>query len=184
MPINVLQQRGAVLAFSLVMLLLLTLVGVSMIQQNKQELGMAGNARQQTQALATAEADMARAEAVIDGLRYTDKANHLCQPTSGENDPNQLDEGDELIAGVSTITGTYCLLDYLVAASGGDEQQCTYTNGERDDTSACDRLSNTGTGTGAGCSSEIYTLLTTVTDSQGSHRTLESKYAVNCRGNF
>ena len=53
------QQRGAILAFSLVMLLLLTLAGTRMIQQNKQQLQIAGNARLVTQAFADTEAVLA-----------------------------------------------------------------------------------------------------------------------------
>jgi hypothetical protein len=53
------KQNGAVLAFSLVMLLLLTLAGTRMIQQNKQQLEMANNARLLTQAFADGEGFLA-----------------------------------------------------------------------------------------------------------------------------
>ena len=58
-------QRGAVLIFTLLMLLLLTLSGVSMIEQNKQQIAMMRNSRQQNQTLARAEQLLAQAENAI-----------------------------------------------------------------------------------------------------------------------
>lgn len=66
-------QNGAVLAFSLVMLLLLTLAATRMIQQNKQQLEISNNARLLTQEFANAEGFLANVKnlinsgAVIDG---------------------------------------------------------------------------------------------------------------------
>lgn len=65
-------QRGAVLAFSLVMLLLLTLAATRMIQLNKQQLEMANNARLMTQEFANAEGVLAEAENLVE----TDIAHH------------------------------------------------------------------------------------------------------------
>lgn len=59
------RQRGAVLVFSLIILLLLTLISVSMIQQNKQELAMTGGVMNQTKALASAEVALSKAESAI-----------------------------------------------------------------------------------------------------------------------
>ncbi len=64
-----LKQRGAVLAFALVMLVLLTLVATSMIQQNKLELQVSQNSREQTQTFANAEAILAQAKNDIDTFR-------------------------------------------------------------------------------------------------------------------
>jgi Tfp pilus assembly protein PilX len=72
--IQTLNQKGAVLIFSLVMLLLLTLVSVSMIQQNKQELAMTGNTLEQTKSLARAETDLASAQVWIDHQRLNPSA--------------------------------------------------------------------------------------------------------------
>ncbi len=69
------QQRGAILAFSLVMLLLLTLAGTRMIQQNKQQLQMAGNARLLTQAFADTEAVLANAKNIINTYPSHDNNN-------------------------------------------------------------------------------------------------------------
>ncbi len=62
---NFKKQRGAVLAFSLVMLLLLTLAGTRMIQQNKQQLAMANNMRISAQEFANAESILANAKTQI-----------------------------------------------------------------------------------------------------------------------
>lgn len=180
---NVFKQRGAVLAFSLVMLLLLTLVGVSMIQQNKQQFGMANNTLQQTQALATVEAELLRAETIIDGMRYDltggkTKANHQCKALP------QLDE-ETVITPAATVKEVYCLV-----WTGGAEQRCLYNNGVRDldnpqpPNNACIRLNQAGSGNGDindRCPIEIYTLHTTFSDGNtGAQRTIESKYAVDC----
>lgn len=84
------KQNGAVLAFSLVMLLLLTLAGTRMIQQNKQQLEMANNARLLTQAFADGEGFLADAKNTINtwtqhidptGLAINSKI-HQCLPTN------------------------------------------------------------------------------------------------------
>ena len=69
---NFKQQRGAVLAFSLVMLLLLTLAGTGMIQQNKQQLKMANNMRVSTQEFANAESILPNPKATCSATRTTD----------------------------------------------------------------------------------------------------------------
>ncbi len=66
------QQRGAVLAFSLVMLLLLTLAGTRMIQQNKQQLAMANNMRLSAQEFANAESILPNPKATCSATRTTD----------------------------------------------------------------------------------------------------------------
>jgi Tfp pilus assembly protein PilX len=151
-------QRGAVLIFSLIMLLLLTLVSVSMIQQNKQELAMAGNALEQTKTLASAETKLKLAEQAIDTARLNpaDLNDHKC------NSSNLINENDSM--GNATVTAVYCL-------KNDTETQCTFTDGVRDATAAC--VCNFGT--------EIYTI-NLVEDTGSSRRTVESKYAVDCSG--
>ena len=61
------KQNGAVLAFCLVMLLLLTLAGTRMIQKNKQQLEMANSARLLTQEFANAEGVLADTQSIING---------------------------------------------------------------------------------------------------------------------
>jgi predicted nucleotidyltransferase len=76
---NLKSQRGAVLAFCLLMLLLLTLAGTSMIQQNKQQLEMSGNTRILTQEFANAEGLLANAKTTINNWKQ-----HVdCSPVDG-----------------------------------------------------------------------------------------------------
>jgi len=165
-------QRGAVLVFSLIMLLLLTLVSVSMIQQNKQELAMAGNAIEQNKSLARAETDLAAAQVVIDHKRlnpastppYSDLK---CNSASS----SQVNENQVIVnasTGTATVTAVYCLTDTV-------ETQCTFTGGVRDNTAAC--MCNNGTETYA-----IKWQSKADANSYGAQRTVESKYAVNCAG--
>ncbi len=103
------KQYGAVLAFSLVMLLLLTLAGTGMIQQNKQQLTMALNMRDATQKFADTEGILAQAKNLLNAdpsnNNYTTElfaplsnsyfpastrlsiydAKHQCRPTTGYN---------------------------------------------------------------------------------------------------
>lgn len=62
------QQRGAVLAVSLIVLLVLTLVGVASLQSTSLEERMAGNLRDLNLALQASESTLREAEGVIDGL--------------------------------------------------------------------------------------------------------------------
>lgn len=78
------KQSGAILAFSLVMLLLLTLAGTRMIQQNKQQLQMAGNTRLLTQAFADAEGVLEDAKDIV----LTDPSHQ--DPTSSPTQPIEI----------------------------------------------------------------------------------------------
>lgn len=59
-------QRGVVLVISLIILLVLTLLSVNMIQQNRLEFMMAGNAQTQTEVFSSAESLLKLAENSID----------------------------------------------------------------------------------------------------------------------
>ncbi|TAL51031.1 MAG: hypothetical protein EPN89_04145 [Methylovulum sp.] len=67
-PMFASRQQGVVLVFSLVSLLVLTLLGVNMIQQNRLEFMMAGNAQTQTEAFATGEDILRLSENYVDVL--------------------------------------------------------------------------------------------------------------------
>lgn len=172
-----LNQRGAVLIFSLIMLLLLTLVSVTMIQQNKQELTMTGNVLDQTKSFASAETELGLAEKVITTVRTTGapaltpinacNGNTTTQanvsatpffPTSGTSTGN------------ATITAIYCLI------GGTAETPCASGVFNDGSSAACTCAGNRGT--------EVYAIrwVSTATSNYGSQRILESKYAVNCSG--
>ena len=169
-------QRGVILIFSLVMLTLLTLVTVSMVQQNKQELAMMANTLEQTKSLARAESDLAIAQTKID----TTRLNPLSIPPYSDlrcnSDPSSQIIKYQVIVpktattnGTATVTGVYCL-------AGNLETEC-------DPTSAVDR------NTIAACTcykgTEIYIVewkSDASASNYGAQRTVESKYGVNCAG--
>jgi Tfp pilus assembly protein PilX len=162
-------QRGAVLAFSLVMLLLLTLVSVSMIQHNKQELAMTGNTLQQTKTLASAESELAQAQQLIDTTRLNpaNLTDHTCNSNPLKKfTENQVFFNPATAIGTATITAVYCL------DASKSQTQCTFTNGVPDPIAAC--MCSGGT--------EIYTVkwVSTADINYGSQRTVESNYAVDC----
>ncbi|MCK9394653.1 MAG: PilX N-terminal domain-containing pilus assembly protein [Methylobacter sp.] len=165
-----LNQRGAVLIFSLIMLLLLTLVSVSMIQQNKQELAMTGNTLQQTKSLASAETELKLAEQAIDTARLNpaNPTDRTCN-SSGASQVNQNQTILTTATGTSTITAVYCL-------RGTTETQCSSGALNDGSSAACMCDGNRGT--------EIYTVrwVSTADVNYGAQRTVESKYAVDCSG--
>ncbi|MFZ2403914.1 MAG: PilX N-terminal domain-containing pilus assembly protein [Methylobacter sp.] len=166
-------QRGAVLIFSLIMLLLLTLVSVSMIQQNKQELAMTGNTLEQTKSLARAETDLAQAQWLIDTTRLNPASTPPYSDLKCNSNPaNQVDKGEKIAdtaTGIATVTAVYCLSDKI-------ETECLYnTDGTRKDSQACRCQEGT----------ETYAIKwesKSSSNSYGAQRTVESKYAVNCAG--
>lgn len=161
-------QRGVILIFSLVMLTLLTLVTVSMVQQNKQELAMTGNTLEQTKSLARAESDLAIAQTKIDEARVR-PADLKCNSTI----LSQIDKNDtipNMVNGTATVTGVYCL-------AGNLETECTYDINppSRDTIAACTCYKGT----------EIYIVKwesAASASNYGAQRTVESKYGVNCAG--
>lgn len=176
------KQRGAVLAFTLVMLLLLTLVGVSMIQQNKQQLMMAGNTQQQNQALANVDKVLSFAETYIDGKRvYSVPINgklvpvptQCHQPITEFDNPNPLPLNIPNVT--SKVTETYCF------TPGGEVLRCIHGT-DSPDSPGCDAWDNNRT---INCKGEIYTIETSAIDtSSGTQRKIESKYAVDCSNGY
>lgn len=191
------KQRGAVLAFSLIMLLLLTLVSVSMIQQNKSQIAMTSNSIQQTSAFSTVQSALINAQTIINQRRYNTKlADQKCNSTNQLHENTLLDVGDPNI--VAKITQVFCLTNYDAITKIGDLNQCLYSNGSRnlsvgtgtpvataDTVAACTRLNNAGSTVKHGindlCGSEAYTISINFFDiSTNTSRSLESKYQVNC----
>ena len=183
------RQHGAVLAFSLVMLVLLTLVTVSMIQRNKLQVAVANNAKMQTQTFSAVENALALAQNALEAQRYADKTKNRCNSGTGAN---RIDEQEVLNTGMPTITArvvaVYCINGY--GSPLAKEIRCTYTNGNRDGVLACDLLNNAGTYQSAtgpisdtACRVEEYTLNLEMIDSiSGAKRTIQSKFMVNCSG--
>jgi Tfp pilus assembly protein PilX len=108
-------QRGAVLVFSLLFLLLLTLTTTRMISQNQQQFHIAMNQRLQAQELANAENTLILAKHAID-------ANYLTQCTNTQQAvpiPNVNNAEILSVAG----TGIECLVTLRVLSSGADSAQ-------------------------------------------------------------
>ena len=126
------KQHGAVLAFSLVMLLLLTLAGTRMIQQNKQQLEMANSMRLSTQQFANAEGILAEAKNIINthsahvdasGTVINDKS-HQCTATASFKQ-NVLLAGTTLFANSSLLAGKVTILKVRCQSALGTEQICS-----------------------------------------------------------
>ncbi len=108
-------QRGAVLVFSLLLLLLLTLATTRMISQNQLQFHIALNQRLQAQELANAENTLILAKQAIDSNYLTQCANsQLSAPIPNVNNAEILS-----VSG----TGIECLVTLRVLSSGADSSQ-------------------------------------------------------------
>jgi len=191
------KQQGVVLIITLVMLLLVTVIGISAIQQNKLQFSMTGNTQQQGQSLAFAENALLVAEGVIDRTRWTIER-YDCNPTSpitcdaggdgkfGNDFNNKHTEGDNgpwkcvtsgglpdmINVGTELKDGTTTITNITSRIQGwwckNTEQSCT--------TSSCPSATPADF-----CGTEVYTIRTVFIDNNtGALRILESKYAVHC----
>jgi hypothetical protein len=202
-------QQGAVLAFTLVILLLLTLASISMIRQNKAQIAIATNAGLQVTAFASVETALRQTQVVLEALRYHDKANRHCKSGS-TNSIHPIPHTSGTLAGLpagitAEIHAEYCISNY--AAGEGDEYQCFYNgSGVRnltvgtpspttDNVDACQKLNSAGgiasgttwvagTANTNACQIEVYTLHVAFVDAIGSKRTVESKYEIDCSGDL
>lgn len=198
------QQRGAVLAFSLVMLLLLTLASMSMVRQNKAQIAIATNTGQQTQAFATVETALRQTQAALEPLRYADKANRHCLSGATHSLHPIPDASGTIIDAdgiLAQIREEYCISNY--AHGKGDEGRCIYSapgvrnltenpNGGEptaENVQACNKLNSAGNWSAGNanpnaCQIEIYTLHVTLTDVSGAKRIIESKFEIDCSGDL
>jgi hypothetical protein len=199
------QQRGAVMAFTLVMLLLLTIASMSMVRQNKAQIAIATNTGQQTQVFATVETALRRTQAALEPLRYSDKANKHC--LSGATNSihpvphasSRIDIGDSSV--IAEIHDEYCISNYVNGK--GDENRCIYSapgvrnltvaanhaEPTQSNVDACSRLNLAGNWSAGhrndhACQIEVYTLHVTLTDISGAKRIIESKFEIDCSGDL
>ncbi len=138
-PYTLKNQHGAVLVFSLVMLLLLTLASINMIRQNKIQISIATNAGQQITAFASVETALRQTQAVLEALRYVDSNGdgaiddserdaHHCK--SGATDSiHPIPHPSGTLTGLpddvtAEIQNEYCVLDY--SGGSGNEYRCIY----------------------------------------------------------
>jgi Tfp pilus assembly protein PilX len=113
-------QRGAVLVFSLLLLLLLTLATTRMISKNQLQFHIAMNQRLQAQELANAENTLILAKQAID-------SNYLTQCTNTQQAVPIANVNNAEIVSVSG-TGIECLVTLRVLSSGADSTQRQLTS--------------------------------------------------------
>jgi hypothetical protein len=187
---NINHQQGVVLIFSLVMLLLLTLVSVNMIQANQLELAMTTNALEQTKELARAEIYLAKAEENIKKRRQIMPPG-LCNSETREWKKDVLESDNNNNKATALITQISCLLEEIVPK----EYVCCLYDTQQDNCIApgtgnpynpkVDKCIAPGTEKPNDpkiCDegNEIYTIKLTTQIAYGTQRTIESKYSVDC----
>ncbi len=125
-------QHGAVLAFSLVMLLLLTLASTSMIQQNKAQISIATNSGEQAKSFASVETALMKTQDKLEELRYVDGTGDVKSCKSGATNSvhpvphtsGTLDLNDASIS--ATVQAEYCITNWNMTTKVGSEFQCRY----------------------------------------------------------
>jgi len=188
-------QRGAVLIFSLVMLLLITLVGVNMIQQNRLQFMMAANMQGQTSLFASAENILELAENYIGKKRYLNWPLPNPIPSPVGNTFTCIKTGTKFVQllpeditgksslGLSSDTKnsgvTVAITETACMSIAGVESVCTPDASGPNGWSANETQCNQSDP--AQCPTEIYTIRVAVPDSStGGQRIVESRYAVRC----
>lgn len=168
---NLTRQSGVVLAFSLVMLLLISLASISMLQENTIQIKMINNLSAQNQTFADVEYALDQAETQIRSLRVSPAADATCV------NPNLLSEGDTVSGTTAQITATYCLYNKREYQCTGDTYAPAYNlDNPKENVIACTRLA-----TGQ-CPTEVYKFNIAATNSAtGSTRAIKSKFAVGCK---
>ncbi len=190
-------QQGAVLVFSLLILLVITVVGVGMVQQNRTQFMMAENTQMQTTAFANAENLLRAAENFIANQRYvtwplpeplpSECVGQPC-PTYHCKTPGgifqQLLPGD---LGGGAVLGAVLGMDLPDALGSNVEITRTVclsfaaVGQQTEDCSGTPPLAFCAASLGNNqCHTEVYTVLATVVDTAHNRRTLESSYAVRC----
>jgi Tfp pilus assembly protein PilX len=167
------KQHGAVLIFSLIMLLLMSLLGINAMQQNRLQFLMSSNSQLQTNTLSQAENLLVIAEKYLDDERHevqdgdddVDVEDNKIIGKCAKNDDGKF----ELFTVPQNITNPLPITGEMKAASEISvlDCECLATN------AAC-QTSFTA------CLSEIYTVEVKLTGTDGTKRTVESKYAVQC----
>lgn len=102
-----LRQRGVVLVVALMVLLIITMIGVTSIQTTSLQQRMSTNLRDASLALQTADTGLRVAEAVIAGLATTGGFSTSGPYYISGNAPNPLIAATWTGSGVATATGSY-----------------------------------------------------------------------------
>jgi len=190
------KQRGIVLVFSLVILLLITLLGINMVQQNRLQFMMVANSQEQTSSFVDTEGVLALAEAYIGDTRYATwplpspipdpvGTTYTCNKAAGTSNFDQLKP--------RMLTSTNLGLSAAIIASSNPSVEITRTSCMTIGNVEIECTPDTTQANGwaatemqcyqtdpAQCSTEIYTLKTILLDSSGSQHVMQSRYAVRC----
>jgi Tfp pilus assembly protein PilX len=185
------KQQGAVLVFSLVMLLLMTLVGVNMIQQNRLQFMMATNTQDQNTRFAISEDILEIAENYIGKQRYKtwplpkpipnpvgntfecEKTNSKFVQLTPRNLTADLDLANTSSVVKAEITQTACL------SVAGVESVCMPDPNNPSQWDSNEAQCNQSDQ--AQCATEIYSVRITISNPDtGAERIIESRYAVRC----
>jgi len=196
-PGGLASQKGAVLVFSLLILLVITIVGVGMVQQNRTQFMMAENTQMQTMGFSEAENILRSAENYIASQRYVTWplpdpipeecasqpcAAYACQTPGGifqQLLPGDLSGGAVLankylpsdLGSRVEITRTVCL---SYPPLGQQTEDCSNPSLF---SCAHDETDDPG---GNLCHTELYSITATVIDEANNRRVVESSYAVRC----
>lgn len=155
-----LRQQGAVLIFSLVMLLLLTLLSVNMIQQNRLQFMMAANAQQQTETFSDAEDLLVLEENQIDAwhANYSDTCTTPVCRTAANNDV----ACSETTAMCAKSDGTKVACESTEAVSLPVYYSCNYAPTDTDTTREIDfKFTGTKSATNPVVLDQVYPCYTT-----------------------
>jgi hypothetical protein len=168
---NLTRQSGVVLAFSLVMLLLISLASMSMLQENSNQIRMINNLSAQNQTFADVEFALDQAETQIRSVRVSPAADATCV------NPNQLSVGDTITGTTAQITATYCVYNNREYQCTGDTYAPAYNQDDpAENVIACTRLAT------AQCPTEVYKFNIAASNSAtSSTRAIKSKFAVGCK---
>ncbi len=157
------KQNGIAIVFSLVILLVMTLLGVSVVQQNKMQFLMAANTREQTQALSNAENILALAELNVKVQRQnTEDPSSFCFDNAG----------GEFTPLFTNANNSPVTINLGLANTVATIENCQHLGNGSLTTTTCENTQAAG--------SELYTIRVRYTDDAGAIRTVESLYAVNC----
>lgn len=176
------RQKGIILVFSLVFLLLILLLSVSLVQQNRMQFLMVSNTQGQTDQIAAIENTLRATEKYIDSKRY-EKGSYpneaagdkfICQTPGGfysQLPPGELSGSD---LNINLLNGSTVAITKAACITGVQltENDCALPNN-----TYCNQPVAV---TGNPCDVEIYTIAITMIDSTNNERSVVSRYAVSC----
>jgi len=199
------QQNGAVLVFTMLLLMMITMLGVLMVQQNRTQFMMAENTQSQATNFSIAENILTSAENYIASQRYETwpmlkpipedcydaiTGNPKACSTYNCKNPGgvfqQLRPGDLQGGAVVGVAGSSSIEIIKTVCASSDAVGLQYTNCSLVGQTVCNSVSNVPNPSAPDnisnnpCHTEIYTIRATVVDDALNQREVESNYAIRC----